>query len=314
MGKGWLCCFGLLWLSISLTLTAPFSFGSGGVGILVMAHGGSAEWNRAIEQAVAPLGSACPIRIAFGMAERDSLQAAVKQLEMQGASRIAVVGLFVSEQSFRHQAEYFLGLRSEPPAHFIDAFQHPAMVASTRVGSRGEPHQGKPRPIERKAALILNRQGLYDSPRMGEILLERVRAQSISSRSESVLILAHGAGDEAENARWLSKLNELANRIRQWKPFRAVRVETLREDWKNERREAEKRIRDFVIEGNRHGGRVVIVPFRVFGFGPYHDVLKGLRYVADGVGLLPHAEVTEWVKEQSADCFSRAGWLHPFLP
>lgn len=305
-------CLILLGSLFALSLAAPLPKDSGDVGILVMAHGGGPEWNRAVDEAVTPLSSICPTVVAFGMAQRESLQVAVQELERKGSSRIAVIGLFVSPQSFRHQVEYFLGLRSEPPPRIIGGSSHFKMEASTQNTGRPAHHEKVPPPIEKKAVLILNRQGLYDSAGMGEILLERIRAQSVSPHKESLLILGHGTGDDAENARWLSKLDGLAGKVREWKPFRAVQVETLREDWKDKRKAAEKRIRDFVIQGNREDGRVIVVPFRLFGFGPYRDVLKGLHYVADGVGLLPHLKVTEWIKEQSADCFSRAGWPNPF--
>ncbi|HEX4339134.1 MAG TPA: hypothetical protein VH062_24670 [Polyangiaceae bacterium] len=34
-------------------------------------------------------------------------------------------------------------------------------------------------------------------------------------------------------------------------------------------------------------------------FGPYADVLKGLTYVSDGRGLIPHEEVTAWLERQA---------------
>jgi hypothetical protein len=38
-------------------------------GILLMAHGGSEEWNRAVEEVVVPLASRQPVEISFGMAD-----------------------------------------------------------------------------------------------------------------------------------------------------------------------------------------------------------------------------------------------------
>ena len=57
---------------------------------------------------------------------------------------------------------------------------------------------------------------------------------------------------------------------------------------------------------------MIVVPFRLFGFGPYRDVLEGLPYEAVEMGLLPHPNVGEWIKEEAADCFSRAGWYQAF--
>jgi hypothetical protein len=59
------------------------------------------------------------------------------------------------------------------------------------------------------------------------------------------------------------------------------------------------RIRAFVTEAARDGGRTIVIPFRVQGFGPYAEVLAGLEYVADGIGLVPHVHVTRWLAEQA---------------
>ena len=105
-------------------------------------------------------------------------------------------------------------------------------------------------------------------------------------------------GDDSANQRLHANIDRLANQARSLGPFRSVRVETLREDWAEKRVIAERSIRAFVVEGNRDGGRVIIVPFRLAGFGPYREVLSGLDYVADERGLLPHPQVSRWIEEQ----------------
>jgi peroxiredoxin len=71
---------------------------------------------------------------------------------------------------------------------------------------------------------------------------------------------------------------------------------TLREDWPEKRAVAEREIRAFVSRARAEGGRAIVVPFRVQGFGPYARVLAGLEYAADGRGLLPHPAVAEWIR------------------
>ena len=46
------------------------------------------------------------------------------------------------------------------------------------------------------------------------------------------------------------------------------------------------------------GGRAIVIPFRVQGFGPYAEVFKGLEYVSDQQGLIPHPNVTRWIENQ----------------
>ena len=89
-------------------------------------------------------------------------------------------------------------------------------------------------------------------------------------------------------------------------PFRHVQCETLREDWPERRAEAERRIRAYVKAASRDGGRAIVVPFRIAGFGPYRRVLDGLDYVADGRGFCPHPNMTRWVEVTAEECFGVA--------
>jgi len=75
-------------------------------------------------------------------------------------------------------------------------------------------------------------------------------------------------------------------------------VQTLREDWSGKRKAAEKRIKSFVNQANAQQRTVIVVPFRVQGFGPYAKVLAGLDYQANEVGLIPHPNVTKWLARQ----------------
>jgi hypothetical protein len=119
-------------------------------------------------------------------------------------------------------------------------------------------------------------------------------------RHEDVLVLAHGPADDAENERWLHKLDERAAAVRTRAAFRRVEVATLREDWPDKREAAERHVRAVVERAAADGGKAILIPFRVHGFGPYADVLAGLDYVADEQGLVPHEEVGRWIESQVA--------------
>ena len=88
-------------------------------------------------------------------------------------------------------------------------------------------------------------------------------------------------------------------RIAQDLQIRRVQVETLREDWPEKRKVSEARIRAFVEQSAKDGGRVIVIPYRVAGFGPYAKVLEGLEYASDGQGLLPSPQVVGWVRRQA---------------
>ena len=292
--------------------------GSSPIGLLVMAHGGSTAWNRAVEDAVAPLRLERPVAIAFGMADRGTLQQAVRSLEEQGVSRIAVVRLFISGHSFRHQTEYLLGLRPDPPARFVEHHGHGQHIQPSHgAGSTGPEHAAvgnapdlARQPIERRAQISLSVSGLDEDSTMTVILGERAAAMSRKPEQESVLLLAHGVEDDQENRDGLSRLQAIAENISRERGFASVRVETLREDWRDKRAHAEQRIHEYVSSEAERGRRVLVVPVRVFGFGPYREVLTGLRYTADENGLLPHPAMTRWIERQYTQVCKAGGWEH----
>ncbi|HTU12815.1 MAG TPA: CbiX/SirB N-terminal domain-containing protein [Allosphingosinicella sp.] len=260
-------------------------------GILVMAHGGGEAWNADVTQMLAPLGREVPVEAAFGMADPERMQEAVQRLEARGVRRIAVVRLFVSGDSFRERTEQILGLRPGAPPR-------PAPNPNEDRGAHAS-HDVAVWRIESRSRFALSADGLADAEEMGAVLAKRVRALSQAPARETVLVLAHGPGDDAENARWLRQIGARAEAIRAVGPFRNVVVETLREDWPEKRRVSEARIRAIATEATANGGGLIVIPYRVSGFGPYGRVLEGFTYTADRRGLLPSDEVTIWVRRQA---------------
>lgn len=264
-----------------------------GSGVLVMAHGGDKEWNRLVTEAVEPVGRRWPVEIAFGMADSATLAPAVARLESKGARRIAVVRLFVSGASFLERTEYIRGLRK--------TLSHAEMHMGHRDG-----HAMETKPLQSQAAFLLSKQGLLDYAGVGPILRDRVAALSKSPAAETVLILGHGPGSDEENALWLAAMEKQAKSVLGLGKFRGVFCRTLREDWPDKREAAEADIRGIVAKANENGGRCLVVPYRLAGFGPYAEVLKGLTYVSDGKGFLPHAAITAWIEEQASRLLSAA--------
>jgi sirohydrochlorin cobaltochelatase len=260
------------------------------LGVLVMAHGGSKQWNKEVLAAIEPLKQEHNIEVAFGMADAASLQQGVERLESRGARRIGVVRLFISGESFLERTEQILGLTPGAPQRAATQSEH---------AEHGEGHSMEFWRIDTQSSFAVSKQGLVEAPEMASVLVDRARTLSREPQREDVLILAHGPGDDAENERWLAHLQARAEAVRRAIPFRTVRVETLREDWPEKRKDAEQRIRSYV-EHAAQTGRAIVIPFRVQGFGPYAEVLKGLDYASDGRGLVPDAGVTQWIEHQIA--------------
>ncbi|MDA9902055.1 hypothetical protein N9D99_06025 [Gammaproteobacteria bacterium] len=71
------------------------------------------------------------------------------------------------------------------------------------------------------------------------------------------------------------------------------------------REDAELAIRSYVRQAKLAGRTVIVIPFRVSGFGPYKGLLRGLGYRSNGLGLLPHENVTLWIKNQAQEIHRR---------
>ncbi|MDA0377995.1 MAG: hypothetical protein O3C45_01095 [Bacteroidetes bacterium] len=246
-------------------------------GLLVMAHGGTEDWNAAVLEAVKPLQDESPVAVAFGMANPHTLQEAVDRLEAEGVTRIEVVRLFISGDSFLDATEYAFGIRSEkPPGRFMH-----------------EPH-----PLRLSVPVQLSSRGLMDVPRLGGILADRVAPLSQDPAQESILIIGHGPGSDEENERWLQNMDAMADSVRTLGPFPEVQVITLREDWTGKRELAEAEIHAFMHAQAEATRRVLVIPFRLRGFGPYAEVLEGFDYAFDPNGFLPDGRITDWIRAE----------------
>ncbi|MGM0634156.1 MAG: hypothetical protein ACQETO_13430 [Pseudomonadota bacterium] len=274
---------------------------AGREGVLIMAHGGREEWDAGVLESVAPLHDHYPLEVAFGMADATSLQAAVDRLESRGVDDIAVVRLFISGESWYDRTAQILGLqpgapRRPPERH--DTMEH---------GGGQSGHSMAFWRLDSDARFVMSEPGLADAEPMADVLLDRALALSETPSREDVLILAHGTGDDAENDRWLEKMDARAQRLRLEGGFHRVRVATLREDWPEKREPSAAAVRAFVEEASDDGRTALVIPYRVFGFGPYAETLEGLDYRADGRGLIPHPAVTRWIQGQITELFGESG-------
>lgn len=274
-----------------LPTPTPLNGGPDDVGVLVMAHGGGPEWDRAVAEAVSPLSSAVPTAISYGMADPETLSTGLDSLAARGVTRVAVVRLFISGSSFRDQTFYFLGLSQNPPRRFV------------LMDGSGD---SEPKPLDHGLTIATHDEGLMVSPHASRILVERAKSLSSAPERESVLILAHGMGDDREDGLVLSAMTSTAQRMGAL-GFSAVQVATLREDWEAKRETSEREIRDFVSGEAMAGRHTLVLPMRLSGFGPYAEVLDGLEY-KPGLGLLPHQEVAAWIRATATRVVCEAGW------
>ena len=284
------------WRTAGLLLFFCFRFFSAGacaaepaeakVGVLVLAHGGDQQWNAEVENAVRNAHLDQPVEINFGMGmmpnEVDAIQQAVDRLEKRGAASIIAVPLLVSSySSVYRQYEYLFGLRKESswPEHR---------------------HAVRPLRIHPGISVRLGR-ALDDSPLVAQILLERSIDLSKDPSREAIVIVAHGPETEQENEAWLSSMEALGEKVRQFAGYAAVAVATLQDD-------APAKIRDAATKQFREqvaslsvSYRVIVVPLLLSQGGIEKKIpkrLEGLSYAFSGETLLPSPQISLWLKQQ----------------
>ncbi len=184
------------------------------VGVMVLAHGGSDEWNSMVEKAVVPIASKYQTEIAFGMANPYTMQKAISDLESKGINRIVVVQLFISSFSFiPRQNEYLLGLRDEMTQRPV-VMSHGKGMHSTMNHSKHVKDDPWKNPLDSFPRLaftseIILTDPLNDHLLVADILLENANRISEDKSNEILVLVGHGPLSEADNTNWVLKMESL---------------------------------------------------------------------------------------------------------
>jgi len=289
---------------LSTLLSTPVH--AGGAGILLLAHGGSAEWNTRVTQLAAQIDRTTPTEVAFGMATRANIQNAVDRLIARGATGIVAVPLFVSSwSSVISSTEYLLGQRAEAPAalavfakmsHSSAEMTHSETAQSDEHNAHGSNDGTLP---VKSSVPIRMTPALNDHPIAAEILATRARSISRNADDEAVVIVAHGPNEDDQNHRWLADMASLAGHVGKVGRFSSVDYLTLRDDApKPVRDQATAALRDLVTRRTQEGRRVIIVPL-LMSFGGIErglrERLEGLTYTMTNAGLMPDDRLITWV-------------------
>jgi len=275
-------------------------------GILLLAHGGDAQWNARVTELAAHVDRTKPTEVAFGMATRANIQAAVDRLSARGVTAIVAVPLFVSSWSSVVTAtEYLLGQRADAPAD-LAAFakmDHAQPAGTSGSNAAPAPHQAHSAaeatsPVRSPVPVRMTR-ALNDHPIVAHILASRARSISRNPSEESVVIVAHGPTGVDENRRWLADMASLAERIASAERFASIDYLTLRDDApKAVRDQVTTELRELVVRRIQEGRRVLIVPLLVSFGGIERGLrqrLEGLTYTMADAGLVPDDRLVTWV-------------------
>jgi len=295
----------LLALALFAAVLSPRDADAAGRGILLLAHGGSAEWNERVTALAARVDRAVPTEVAFGMATRATMQTGIDRLVARGVTEVVAVPLFISSwSSIITSSEYLLGQRPDAPAAleiFARMNHGPAPAAATPADHSDHDAPGAASgttPVVTPATVRMTA-ALNDHPIVADILTSRAKSISRSARDESVIIVAHGPNEEEDNARWLEDMRSLARRVGEHERFASIDVLTLRDDAdETVRNAATAQLRQIVSTNIDAGRRVLIVPLLV-SFGGIDRGLKerlqGLEYSMPSAALVPDDRLVDWV-------------------
>ena len=292
----------LIWRLALLALLAARP-SSAEPGIVLLAHGGSAEWNTRVTELAAKVNASRPTEVAFGMATRATIQSALDKLVARGVTEIVAVPLFVSSWStVITSTEYLLGLRAEAPAALASfaTMSHAPAGASGTAAAGHEVHTAadgttpvkSPVPVRMTAAL-------NDHPIVADVLASRARAISREPAKEALIVVAHGPNEENDNRRWLADMASLVARIKQAETFATIEYLTLRDDAPRPVRDAATaQLRGIVQRELAAGRRALIVPLLI-SFGGIErglrERLDGLSYTMAEAALMPDDRLAAWV-------------------
>ena len=268
------------------TASGQFQAKGAKFGLLLMAHGGTEEWNEAVQNATTEISDKYPVEIAFGMADAGSIEESVRRLEGLGVEDVGVVRMFVSGESGYERTQQILGILEGAPS---------------KGANETPPNTFMPMgfwKIETDIKFHLSEDGLADATEMDEVIVSRIKGLIRQPEREVAIVIAHGTGSDEEDSRWVKKITQRTETAKLTLGLRDIKVFTLREDWFAKRGEAESNIRTYMESVINDGLNPLVIPFRVHGFGPYARVLEGLDYRADKLGLLPHENVNLWVANQ----------------
>lgn len=273
-------------------------------GVLLLAHGGSAtEWNEEVRHVADQVDLTIPTEVAFGMATRSTMQAAIDRLKARGVTEIVAVPLFVSSHSsVIDSTAYLLGLRKEKPEDLtmfasMDhgggmVMDHSNMAHDPAVNAEAE------KPVVTSVSVHMAA-ALDHHPVVAEILKDRAASISQDPAHEVVLLIAHGPVPDDENKLWLNDMGLLAEQIHKQTHYADFEYLTLRDDADDPvRKAATEQLREKVEQITKEGRTVLIVPL-LLSYGGIEDGLRkrlaGLPYKMPTQALLPDKRIVNWV-------------------
>lgn len=258
-------------------------------GVLLVGPDGDGDWKAFVDQVKKRLGKEIPLEAFAGPLEPKSLQKSLDRLQSSRVKKVAVVPVFLHEESMElEQLRYILGIEKLPSRPFLEFW--------------GMTRRVVPR-VKTKAALVLAKP-LGSDEAAAAALAARAKDGARRGPPESALIVGAGAADDDENSSRLKELDALLKRLAKDHSMAGARGWLLRPSTREKPRQAsesEKGLKD-IAQGMTRGGRVVVVPWLMTRDGStrgWRRVLENpfLRWVDKG--LLPDEGLARWAADRA---------------
>lgn len=306
-----------------IALTFIFAFLSAqaqDTGVLIMAHGGSEEWNRQVKEAAKPLEDRYNVEFAWGMANAVTLQKAITRLEKEGASKIVAIPLFISSYSpIIRQTEYLFGMRdslADRPMPLMHHTEEYVEMTGAEVDSSDYMHgmlmPPNLQPLNINAEITMTKP-LDDHEVVAQILLQRIGKLSQNPANETVLLAAHGPNSQSDNEKWVATMESLIGKIRELQEsrnepaFKQIFGVTVRDDASEAVFNQAKAQLRMLVRQSGMTGEVIVVPLFLSSGGREQAVaerLKGLDFRWSGETLLPHPLLTDFLESSIKDALN----------
>lgn len=258
-------------------------------GIVVLSHPGGEARTRAVHEIVAHVDTQVPCVVAWAVRDAAPIARSVAALYDRGIREVAIVRLLLSPHSFSSALRSVFGVPMNTPQSFAPGGTLRRELADKADG----------------LVLRTHGQGLVDADEVVAVMRDRIQ-EGLAGRAShdvAVIVLAHGMASDDDDHDLKERMDHLVRQTGLMEGLGGLWVGSLREDWPQKREIAESEVRAFAHRHLAAGRAVHVVPFRVFGSGPYEDVFRGLD-VTLGAGLIPDARVATWVLETAAELFA----------
>ncbi len=321
----------LLIMIISLIIPAVAAENEEKYGILVIAHGSSSEdWCSPVRNAVSEVDLPYPVELGFlEFVPNETINDAVERLDDARVTKIIAVPLFISSHSSHIQEiEYVLGLRETLPTmseHIIvEGVEMERSVVAKGNGyiisrvpvmsdwdmqtlkhpDKDEEEEEELVPVETDAEIVLTG-AMDDHWLVAGIVADRTADLSENPEDETLVLVAHGTGEEDNFAGWVNSTESLANQARlkltYWSdPAIGIAGTQAAFIHHNETLHPEFTLRPIVENAT---GPVVVslmVSEGYFTGTKIPKLLENLTYAYDSSALTPHPNVAEWIKMSAA--------------